>query len=355
MNSMSERFLWNAMDLEIESNGTDDDDSTEGDQGDVTKGDTPGHPFRGNASWGGHAGVLPYVSGRDLTPDEQHTRDVVDAIMLDVPEALDEAARAMADRVRWDDVLVPVPDIHGDTARNLALAEALARETGAEVADVLGRAVAVESSRIAREAGPAGVAIPDQRMTVGSVPDGRVVFVDVLTSSGNTFEAARRAVGRGVGVAYAREVKDAPDAVAKGDVEGHPFRGNQYTDGSGGGDQGGQWFHGTSDESGLGAGDTIDPKMGNFESVVWATSDKAHADRFAKARTVLDSPEAKPVTYAIKLRGDAKIKRIPEASQNVEDDIRSAREDGFDALVIERGENGRPELAILSRGAAHAS
>ncbi len=114
------------------------------------------------------------------------------------------------------------------------------------------------------------------------------------------------------------------------------------------------WFHGTSSESGLRPNDAIDPSRGNFETTVWATSDKPHAEQFAQSLTDIGSTKARPVVYKVILSNQAKIKTIERASSNIAEDLASAREEGFDALRINEGENGKPELAILNKGVATA-
>ena len=109
------------------------------------------------------------------------------------------------------------------------------------------------------------------------------------------------------------------------------------------------WYHGASREGGLEAGDTLDPRMSSFEGVIWATSDRAHAYRFARDQAVLDNGE--PVVYRVVLRSGTKIKFI-EKSREIEKDLREAKAEGYDAIRIEIGENGKPELAILREGVA---
>ena len=145
-----------------------------------------------------------YVSPRDkvrMSAADKQTRDVAYALKRGDPEAVATAADELAQRVPQGAVLVPAPDSRGNTAGNLALAEAIAERVGGEVRDVLSRAAPVESSRAMRERGrvrrPAehGIEASEQ------LPD--AFIVDNVIATGGTMRAAQDAMGGGTPLAWA--------------------------------------------------------------------------------------------------------------------------------------------------------
>lgn len=162
-----------------------------------------------NGRWASSGeGVREYVSPREraLSDEESEVRRVAYALKLGDKDAIRTAAEAMAQRVPRGAILIPVPSSSGDTKANLALAAAIAeRAEGSSVADVLRRKAPVESSSVRRVRGGRGIEPEEHGMQAGDVPGGKpVVFVDNVITSGSTFEAARRAVGRGKGIAWAK-------------------------------------------------------------------------------------------------------------------------------------------------------
>lgn len=111
------------------------------------------------------------------------------------------------------------------------------------------------------------------------------------------------------------------------------------------------FYHGTSTSSGLEAGDYLDPRRGNYEPVVWGTASIKHARRFA--RDVAAVRGGDPVIFEVKWRPDADVVVIRE-SDDILESIEQAKENDADLLVIERGENGQPEIAVLRPGIAWA-
>jgi len=111
------------------------------------------------------------------------------------------------------------------------------------------------------------------------------------------------------------------------------------------------WFHGTSSESGLESGDIMDPSYGHFPdldiSVVWATSDESHARSFAVSTAALDDGD--PVVWTLELTSGADVLTLSEFDAEA---ISEFAAEGGDAVIIEKGENGKPEMAILTRFAA---
>lgn len=153
-------------------------------------------------------GVVEYVSPRerDLTSAEARIRDIAYALKKQPPPvgALVEAVRVMASYVRSGDVLVPIPNSKGNTEANLALARALALVTGGQVADVLRRSKVVPSSHQRRRKGERGLRSEEHAIATRAIPEGNIVFIDNVVTTGSTFDGARRILGRGRGLAYAR-------------------------------------------------------------------------------------------------------------------------------------------------------
>ena len=103
------------------------------------------------------------------------------------------------------------------------------------------------------------------------------------------------------------------------------------------------WYHGTSSESGLDAGDYLNPRKGNFEACVWATSSKKAAMTYAKDACVVHGGE--PVVFQVVLPESATVivcKRGGDMDYKAD----------ADAIIDEQGEQGVATLAILS-GVAH--
>lgn len=157
-------------------------------------------------------GVFEYVSPmwRKLTPQQVRVREV--SYGLKTGRYVAEAAAVMAPFVRRGSLLVPVPNSAGQNSPNRLLAEAISEMVPRTVvADVLGRKRAVESSRKRRMEGRTGLTVLQHGIVLlGRLPSSSpVVFIDNVMTTGTTFEAARRAVGRGRGLAYS-QVLDAP-------------------------------------------------------------------------------------------------------------------------------------------------
>ena len=172
-----------------------------------------------------------YVSPRvrKLTPEEVHVREVALALKQADPAAVVEAAQAMAVLLPHDRdvVLVPLPDHMGSTAANLALAQAIKERhewphssSSAQVLDMLGRAVPVESSMARRIAGGRSLLPVEHVMTVTApswavtawgheiayaIGGHPVYLIDNVAVTGNSLAAAREALGDvGIGLVWAR-------------------------------------------------------------------------------------------------------------------------------------------------------
>lgn len=109
------------------------------------------------------------------------------------------------------------------------------------------------------------------------------------------------------------------------------------------------WYHGTSSAAGLETGDAMDPTAGSFEACVWACSTYERALYFAKSCCVVRGGE--PIVYRVSLAPSATVATVAEWN---EEEIEHLRCQGADAVIIEDGEDGTPELAILTGCAATA-
>lgn len=137
------------------------------------------------------------------------TRTVAYGLKDADPDSIARAATAMQRTIPPRSTLVPIPNSHGSTAANRALAEELARRTGSTVADVLGRSGPVASSLVRRQSGGCGLTPQEHRITARMKPRGRVILIDNVLTTGSTAEAARKALGgRGCIRAYAEAVEN---------------------------------------------------------------------------------------------------------------------------------------------------
>ena len=149
-----------------------------------------------------------YVSprSRPVTAEEAETRRIAYAIKENNPAEIAEAAREMACLVDGPCWLVPVPTSRGTIAPNLALALEIAKNAdAARVAPHLHRTRPVPSSceRHRNRLGPIPVAEHGFIRRGPFLTVYPLYFVDNVTTSGNTLEAARLAFGFGEGLVFA--------------------------------------------------------------------------------------------------------------------------------------------------------
>ena len=154
-----------------------------------------------------HAARL-YVSPRTrpLNAEEREVRRIAYALKTAEPEAVTIAARDMARLIAGPCWLVPVPTSRGSITPNLALALEIAKQVpGARVAPHLYRLRPVPSSceRHRRALGPVPVSAHHMERRGPPLIVRPLYFVDNVTTSGNTLEAAHRAFGFGEGLVYA--------------------------------------------------------------------------------------------------------------------------------------------------------
>lgn len=123
-------------------------------------------------------------------------RDAAHALKAQDAWALQFAARHLAVGLSAGDVLIPVPGHLGDTAVNVALAQAVASLCGAQIADIL-RGTARASQYTAR----ASALQPPT--VIGTIPHGRLWLLDNVAVTGTTLAAAKVALPEAICRAFA--------------------------------------------------------------------------------------------------------------------------------------------------------
>jgi predicted amidophosphoribosyltransferase len=127
-------------------------------------------------------------------------------LKIPTEEAILAAAPAMAALVEGPCWLVPVPASNGTLTANLALARTIAELVyGARVKCAIGRAHPVQSSKARSLRGLPRLTIQEHAIVriAGPMHPLPVYFVDNVITTGTTIAACRRALGWGIGLAYA--------------------------------------------------------------------------------------------------------------------------------------------------------
>lgn len=143
---------------------------------------------------------------RPRTLDEINVRHTAQDLKVPTEAAIEIAAPALAGLIAGPCWLVPVPASDGSLTANLALARAVAGMVpGARVKCAVGRARPVESSHTRRLRGLPRLTIEEHSMirTAGPMTPLPAYFVDNVITTGTTIAACRRALGWGIGLAYA--------------------------------------------------------------------------------------------------------------------------------------------------------
>jgi hypothetical protein len=153
-----------------------------------------------------HAAKYVPIRYRTPSPEEIIARRTARDLKIPTAAAIQIAAPLMAALIDSSCWLVPVPASNGSLSANLALAHAIAELVlGARVKCAVGRAYAVESSASRRMRGLPGLTVEQHAIirTVGPIMLWPVYFVDNVITMGTTIAACRRALGWGIGLAYA--------------------------------------------------------------------------------------------------------------------------------------------------------
>ena len=153
-----------------------------------------------------HAAKYVPIAYRTPSPEEVIARHTARDLKIPTTAAIQIAAPQMAALIDNSCWLVPVPASNGSLSANLALARAITELViGARVKCALGRAYPVESSASRRMRGLPGLTVKQHVIirTSGPMQLLSVYFVDNVITTGTTIEACRRALGWGIGLAYA--------------------------------------------------------------------------------------------------------------------------------------------------------
>jgi len=158
-------------------------------------------------NWAGR-GVETYVSPRQrqLTPKEVRVRETAYALKQATPSAINQAVKILQPFVPPQSILIPIPSSKGFFHDTLPLATKLAAITDSRVITGLIRTKPTESTRKRRMRG-GGQKTPAEQHMLWVGPDlagHNVLFIDNVMTSGSTFAAARKAIGTGFGLAYAK-------------------------------------------------------------------------------------------------------------------------------------------------------
>jgi hypothetical protein len=153
-----------------------------------------------------HAAKYVPIGCRTPSPEEIIARRTARDLKIPTAAAIQVAAPQMAALIDGPCWLVPVPASNGSLIANLGLARAIAKRViGARVKCAVGRAYPVESSASRRIRGLPGLTLQQHAIirTVGPIMLWPVYFVDNVITTGTTIAACRRALGWGLGLAYA--------------------------------------------------------------------------------------------------------------------------------------------------------
>jgi hypothetical protein len=153
-----------------------------------------------------HATKYVPIGCRTPSPEEIIAHRIARDLKIPTAAAIQIAAPKMAALIDGPCWLVPVPASNGSLTANLALARAIAELVlGARVKCAIGRSHPVESSASRRMRGLFGLTVEEHAIfrTVGPIQLLPLYFVDNVITTGTTIAACRRALGWGIGLAYA--------------------------------------------------------------------------------------------------------------------------------------------------------
>jgi hypothetical protein len=146
------------------------------------------------------------IGYRPPNPEEIAARRLAKELKIPTSAAIKIAAPEMARLINGPCWLVPVPSSSGSLIANLMLSRAIAEFVpDARLKCAIGRSCAVESSSIRRLRGLPGLTIEQHHIVriIGPIEIMMVYFVDNVITTGTTVAACRRALGWGIGLAYA--------------------------------------------------------------------------------------------------------------------------------------------------------
>lgn len=149
-------------------------------------------------------GMTPFVA----VGKYNEVRKLAKKIKTRDPQVVEQVAEMMAGLIPEDAVLVPVPSHSGVATDMLDLAEAIAKRTGSEVADVLTSAPRASQYQAKKESGRPLTAADMGLAMIGRLPEGKIpVVIDNVVDSGNTAEACVQALGGGIVVSLGDSVE----------------------------------------------------------------------------------------------------------------------------------------------------
>ena len=146
------------------------------------------------------------IGCRTLSPEEIIARRIAQDLKIPTAAAVLIAASEMAALIDGPCWLVPVPASTGSLVANLELARSIAELVpGARVKRAIARAHPVESSSLRRLRNLPGLTVHEHAIirTASAMHPLPLYFVDNVITTGTTVAACRRALGWGVGLAYA--------------------------------------------------------------------------------------------------------------------------------------------------------
>lgn len=143
---------------------------------------------------------------RVANADEIAARQIAQELKIPTEHAIHVAAPSMAALIEGPCLLIPVPASDTSISANLKLAKAIAEfVTTARVICAIARTHPVESAYRRRLRGLPGLTIEEHEIArvTGPLEPLPAYFVDNVITTGTTVAACRRALGWGVGLAYA--------------------------------------------------------------------------------------------------------------------------------------------------------
>jgi len=150
--------------------------------------------------------VHNYYSPRqkNLTPQEEHIRNIAIGLSKGDPQAINEAAQDMAKLVPLNSTLVPIPNSQGDTSSNLKLAQEIAKLTNSKVIDVLASNPR-DSQKERRRQGIPGLQTEDIQTTLKNTCEtDNVILIDNVRTTGATINSAMKLLPCATYLVYAQ-------------------------------------------------------------------------------------------------------------------------------------------------------